>query len=162
MGGAFAEGMIQRFLASEKVHIGKVLHLSISEAEDIKTERTIFGPTQRIQLISQSDATIESVNRLHGYRKENVGKVISDCDLFACFYENEITRPQAGDIGHALHLRSFTFEVIKDLQNLDIQSFETEFDLKNTSNKVPYQKVKKQGCCVEYNGKEKCFKEKNK
>jgi hypothetical protein len=160
MGGAFAEGMIQRLLASQKIRVGKVLHLSISEAEDIETERTIFGPEQRIQVISQSDATIEKVNRLHGYGKENVSKVISNCDLFACFYENEITRPQAGDIGHALHLRSFTFSVIKDLQNLDIQSVEAEQKLKNTSNKVPYHKVKKEGCCVEYNGKEKCFKEK--
>lgn len=158
MGGAFAEGMVQRFLYSKKIHIGKILHLSISEAENIKTERTIFGPTQRIQVISQSDVTIEKVNRIHGYGKENVGKVISDCDFFACFYESEVTRPQAGDIGHALHLRSFTFQVIKDLQNLDIE----EYSLKNTSNKVPYCKVKKQGCCVEYDEKEKCFKEKNK
>ncbi len=160
MGGAYAEGMIQRFLASRKICIGKVLHLSISEANNIKTERTVLGPEQRIQVISQSDATIENVNRLHGYGKENVSQVIANCDLFACFYENEITRPQAGDIGHALHLRSFTFSVIKDLQNLDIQSVETEKMLKNTTNKVPYCKVKKEGCCVEYNGKEKCFKEK--
>jgi hypothetical protein len=160
MGGAFAEGMIQRILASRKIHVGKVLHLSISEAEDIKTERTVLGPEQRIQVISQSDAVVEKVNRLHWYRKENVSKIMSNCDLFACFYENEVTRPQAGDIGHALHLRSFVFTIIKDLQSLDIQSVEAEHRLKNTSNKVPYYKVKKEGCCVEYNGKEKCFKEK--
>ena len=160
MGGAYAEGMIQHFLR-KKIHVGKVLHLSISEAEDIETFRTEYGPSQRIQMISQNDATIENVNRIHGYKKENVGKVIHGCDLFACFYESEITRPQAGDIGHALHLRSFTFEIIKDLQNLDIQSVEKDFMLKNTSNKVPYHKVQKQGCCVEYNSKDKCFKEKN-
>jgi hypothetical protein len=161
MGGAFAEGMITALLQKKRFKIGKVLHIATSEAESIETLRNEFGPQQRIQVISQGDNTVEKVNRVHGYKKGNLGKVMPNCDLFACFYENDITRPQAGDIGHALHMRKYIFDIVRDLQNIDIEPVDNLYRLKNASNKVPYRKVKKEGCCVEYDEKKKCFDERN-
>ncbi len=162
MGGAYSEGMIQYFLESKKVNIGKVVHLSISEAADIRTFKTEKGPELRYQFISQNDKTIEKVNRFHGYRKDNLGSVIEGCDYFALFYETDLTRPQAGDIGHALHLRQFVFTLLKDLQNIDIQWKDGVYQLQNTSNKVPYRKVKKQGCGVVFDEEKTNFIEKEK
>jgi hypothetical protein len=162
MGGAYSEGMIQYFLESKKVNIGKVVHLSISEASDIQTFKTKNGPELRYQFISQNDKTIEKVNRFHGYKKDNLGSVIDGCDYFALFYETDLTRPQAGDIGHALHLRQFVFTLLKDIQNLDIQWIDGIYQLQNTCNKIPYRKVKKQGCGVVFDVENSNFMEKEK
>ncbi len=149
MGGAYAEGMITCFLKEKKLKIGQIIHLSTSEAGSIKIFSNEFGPEKRIQIISSGDKVVEQINRYHRFKKDNVSIPIAGCDYFACFYENEITRPQAGDIGHALHLRKFTFDVIRDLENLDVLYENEKNTIKNNSNYVPYRKVQKNGCVVE-------------
>lgn len=141
MGGAYSEGMIEALL-KRGYKIGEVLHLSPSEASRIKTFSNSFGPQKRIQIISQSDFTVKNVNRWHRYKKDNLIKTIPNIDFFACFYESEITRPQAGDIGHALHIRKFAFDVIKDIQKIKFCGDEnTSVILEDCSNKVPYRKI---------------------
>lgn len=141
MGGAYAEGMIEALL-KKGFKVGEVLHLSPSEAADIRTFKNKNGPSKRIQVISQSDATVRQVNRWHRYKKDNLIHSIPNIDYFACFYESELTRPQAGDIGHALHIRKFAFEVVKDIQQLKLCGDEnTSIILEDCSNKVPYRKI---------------------
>jgi hypothetical protein len=156
MGGAYAEGMIQ-YLITHQVRVGKVLHISPSEASDIKVFRNEFGPEKRIQLISQSDGTVALVNRWHRYKKDNLIAPMKDCDLFACFFETEITRPQAGDIGHALHMRKIAFDIIKDIENVSFCGDENCVVLENNSNKIPYRKVCKGGYCVFFDRKKGYF-----
>ena len=156
MGAAFAEGMI-KYLINNHIHVGKVLHLASSEAQDIRTCRNKFGPQKRIQIISESDHVVKLVNRWHFYKKDNVVSQISDTDLFACFYESEITRPQAGDILHALHLRKITYDIVRDLEKLNFCGDENCIVIEELSNNIPYRKVCKNGICAEFKPKKGYF-----
>jgi hypothetical protein len=141
MGAAYAEGMIEAML-KRNYRVGEVIHLSPSEAGDIRTFSNVKGPQKRIQIISQSDVTVKNVNRWHRYKKDNLIRAIPNIDYFACFYESELTRPQAGDIGHALHIRKFAFDVIKDIQQIKLCGDANScFILENCSNKIPYRKI---------------------
>ena len=156
MGAAYAEGMI-KYLINNDIMVGKVLHLAPSEASDIRTERNKFGPEKRIQIISESDHVVKMVNRWHFYKKDNVVAQIKDTDLFACFYESEITRPQAGDILHALHMRKITYDIIKDLEKLSFCGDEKCIIVEDLSNNIPYRKICKNGICAEFRPKKGYF-----
>ncbi len=149
MGAAYAEGMI-KYLVNSKIMVGKVIHLAPSEASDIRTTRNRFGPEKRIQIISESDHIVKMVNRWHLYKKDNVVAQMNDTDLFACFYESEITRPQAGDILHALHMRKITYDIIQDLEKLNFCGDEKCIVIEDLSNNIPYRKVCKNGICAEF------------
>jgi hypothetical protein len=134
-----------------------VLHISPSEARSIKPKRNEFGPEKRIQIISQSDGTVQMVNRWHRYKKDNLIHEMADIDLFACFFETDITRPQAGDIGHALHMRKIAFDIINDLETITFCGDERCIILENTSNKIPYRKVCKGAYCAYFDKKKGYF-----
>ena len=82
---------------------------------------------------------------------------MNDIDLFACFFESDVTRPQAGDIGHALNMRKIAFDIIKDLESISFCGDERCIILENTSNKIPYRKVCKGTYCAFYDRKKGYF-----
>ncbi|MFZ4544854.1 MAG: hypothetical protein ACOYOA_12450 [Saprospiraceae bacterium] len=149
MGAAYAEGLI-KYIISNNMMVGKVLHLAPSEASDIRTFRNAYGPSKRIQIISESDKVVKMVNRWHFYRKDNVVAQIKDTDLFACFYESEVTRPQAGDIQHALHMRKLAYDIIYDIEKINFCGDENCIILEELSNKIPYRKICKDGVCAQF------------
>jgi hypothetical protein len=160
MGGAYSEGIIEELLAKKKWHIGKVIHIATSEASRIKTQQTTFGPEIRIQLISQGDETVRTVNRLHGYPRDNLCSMIPNCNRFAVFYENVQTFPRAGTIGHALHARSIVFDIIRDLERMELIENETHCQLRHPCDWLPYRKIYKDGLSLEYNVEGNFFEKK--